>query len=141
MNWQPRHTRMLLVGFALICAAVAVTLVLMGLKQNVTYFYAPADIVAKQAQLLAENKNIRLGGMVEKGSVKRDGLKMEFTVTDYKDTVRVSYEGVPPDLFREGQGVIAEGHLLDAHTFAAHTLLAKHDEKYMPPEVAKALKK
>lgn len=141
MNWQPRHTRMLLVVFALLCAGVAVALVLVGLKQNVTYFYAPADVAAKEAQLLAENKNIRLGGMVEKGSVVRDGLKMEFVVTDYKDSVKVFYEGVPPDLFREGQGVIAEGHLLDAHRFSAHTLLAKHDEKYMPPEVAKALKK
>ncbi len=139
-HWQPRHTRLLLVALALASAGIAAALVLAGLSQKVTYFYAPADIAAKSEQLLAEGKNIRLGGMVEKGSVKKDGLLLRFRVTDFAETLEVSYEGQPPDLFREGQGVVAEGVLQDAGHFKAHTLLAKHDEKYMPPEVARSLK-
>jgi len=135
------HARTGLIALALFGAGLTIALVLAGLSQNVTYFYAPADIKKAEGELLANGKRIRLGGMVEEGSVKRDGLKLSFRVTDYQHTVAVSYEGIVPDLFREGQGVVAEGVLSAPDTFKAATLLAKHDENYMPPEVAKALRK
>jgi cytochrome c-type biogenesis protein CcmE len=141
MNWQPRHTRIALIVFALLSTGIAVALVLTALSEKVTYFYSPTALFEKQAQLLAEKKNIRLGGLVEKGSVTKDGPVLSFVVTDMARSIRVTYRGLPPDLFREGQGVVAEGELVSAELFEARTLLAKHDENYMPPEVAKALKK
>ncbi len=138
-GWQPRHTRAVLLTASLLAAAIAVVLVLLGLGQKVTYFYAPSDILRDEAKLISEQKNIRLGGLVENGSLKRTGTHIVFTVTDLKNEMIVTYEGVPPDLFREGQGVVAEGVVADHGAFTAHTLLAKHDEKYMPPEVARSL--
>jgi cytochrome c-type biogenesis protein CcmE len=142
-TWQPRHTRLLIVLAVLIGVGGAVALTLMGLRQKVTYFYSPSDVAAHEAELLAETKNIRLGGLVEKGSLKHvgDGLSISFTVTDGEKSIQVLYHGLTPDLFREGRGVVAEGYLKARHEFAAHTLLAKHDENYMPPEVAKTLKR
>lgn len=145
MNWQPRHTRLLLVAGAVACAGLAVFLVLTGLRENVTYFYSPAMIAEKEAELIASQKSIRLGGLVEKGSVTRHieehgGATLSFSVTDGGKRMQVSYTGMPPDLFREEQGVVAEGRVTAPGTFVASTLLAKHDENYMPPEVAKALK-
>lgn len=143
-HWQPRHTRLVLVLMALFAAALAVALTLKALEQKVTYFYTPSDIKTREAGLLASPKNIRLGGLVVKDSIKHgggDGLDLTFTVTDTRRNLKVRYRGLPPDLFRDGQGVVAEGRLLKSGLFEAHTLLAKHDETYMPPDVARALKK
>jgi len=141
---QPKYKRLLFIGLITACLAAALALALLGLRQNVTYFYTPSEILEKRAELIKENKYVRLGGMVEKGSVRKtgkDGLDLSFTVTDFKQSVKVRYHGLPPDLFRDGQGVVAEGHLTEANRFEATTLLAKHDEKYMPPEISKALNK
>lgn len=143
-DWQPRHTRLALILSVTAGIALAITLVLLGLSQNVTYFYAPTDVLAAEDKLLAEAKTIRIGGLVEKGSIERDAhkpLDIMFTVTDLKETLKVRYSGIVPDLFRDGQGVVAEGRLTAKGEFTAETLLAKHDEKYMPPQVAKALSK
>jgi cytochrome c-type biogenesis protein CcmE len=118
--------------------AVATVLILLAFKQNITYFYSPSDIAADK---IAPGRTIRLGGMVEANSVKRQGQDVEFRVTDMAKTMNVTYRGQLPDLFREGQGVVTEGKLDSNGTFIASEVLAKHDEKYMPPEVAKALKK
>lgn len=143
-SWQARHTRLTVILGVVAGVSLAVGLALMGLSQNVTYFYAPADVLAQQDKLLKEQKTIRIGGLVEAGSIQHvDGkpLEITFVVTDLKDTLRVNYTGIVPDLFRDGQGVVAEGKLSAAGQFTAQTLLAKHDEKYMPPQVAKALEK
>jgi cytochrome c-type biogenesis protein CcmE len=104
-----------------------------GLRARASYFYTPADIVAGKA---IPGQGIRLGGMVERGTVKRlpDGVTIRFIVSDGKATTAVVYRGIVPDLFREGSGVVAEGRL-DRDTFVADTILAKHDERYMPPEL------
>lgn len=144
MNWQPRHTRLAIILCVLAGIGGAVALTLAGLSQNVTYFYAPTDVLAAQDKLLREHKTIRVGGLVETGSIERasdNPLNITFTITDLKETLRVSYSGIVPDLFRDGQGVVAEGKLTAAGVFTADTLLAKHDENYMPPQVAKALDK
>ena len=143
-DWQPRHTRLTLIICVVTGLSLAVYLVLMGLSQNVTYFYAPTDVLAAQDKLLLEHKTIRIGGLVEVGSIKRGKdtpLDITFTVTDLKETLQVNYSGIVPDLFRDGQGVVAEGKMTQPRVFTADTLLAKHDENYMPPEVAKALDK
>lgn len=143
-SWQPRHTRLAIILCVVAGLAGAVALTLAGLSQNVTYFYAPSDVLAAQDKLLNEHKTIRVGGLVEVGSIQHDAthpLNITFTITDLKETLRINYSGIVPDLFRDGQGVVAEGKLSAAGVFTADTLLAKHDEKYMPPEVAKALDK
>jgi cytochrome c-type biogenesis protein CcmE len=123
-------------GVAMLC--VAAILVLFALKDAVTYFHTPSDVA--EAKVKA-GQRFRLGGLVAEGSVKRGGgTKVEFTVTDTIKTVPVAFEGVLPDLFREGQGVVAEGRLEANGRFLADSVLAKHDETYMPPEVASALK-
>jgi cytochrome c-type biogenesis protein CcmE len=114
-----------------------VFLVLFALRDAVVGFHFPKEIAAKQ---IPEGRRIRLGGVVADGSLKRDGLTVEFGITDRVATVAARYTGILPDLFREGQGVVAEGKLDAAGRFVADTVLAKHDENYMPPEVAKALK-
>ncbi len=143
-GWQAKHTRLALLLSVTAGIALAVGLTLMGLSQNVTYFYSPTDVLASQEKLLKEQKHIRIGGMVEMGSIKHAADKkttITFVVTDLKETLVVHYTGIAPDLFRDGQGVVAEGKLTAPGEFTATTLLAKHDEKYMPPEVAKALEK
>jgi cytochrome c-type biogenesis protein CcmE len=121
---------------------VALALVLFALSSSITYFRSPSDVVAQtKAATLKAGQRFRLGGLVKDGTVKRgQGLDVEFAVTDTLETVAVLYRGVLPDLFREGQGVVAEGRLEADGRFRADTVLAKHDETYMPPEVAKALK-
>jgi cytochrome c-type biogenesis protein CcmE len=106
----------------------------------VTFFYSPSDL---KAQAPPTGRAIRLGGLVEEGSLRRlkDGVTIEFVVTDLAETIRVRYRGIPPDLFREGQGVVTAGVLGPDGLFTASEVLAKHDETYMPPEVAEALKK
>ena len=117
---------------------VAVALILMALSENLNHFYDPSQVVAGEAP---QNHTFRIGGMVVDGSVHRDegSLKMRFDLTDYKEQVTVSYEGILPDLFREGQGIVAIGKL-NQNLFVADEVLAKHDENYMPAEVKDSLK-
>ena len=116
----------------------AVLLVAVALRDTIVFFHTPKDVAEKH---IPAGKRIRLGGLVAEGSVKRGaGTSVEFAITDTVKTIPVSYTGLLPDLFREGQGVVAEGKLDPAGHFLADTVLAKHDENYMPPEVAKALK-
>jgi cytochrome c-type biogenesis protein CcmE len=124
-----------LAGLAVI--GVAVGLVLFAFQDNLVFFHTPTDVVERD---LAVNKRFRLGGLVEEGSVVRDGLTTRFRITDTARTVQVVYKGMLPDLFREGQGVVSQGSLNQDRTFVATEVLAKHDENYMPPEVADALK-
>jgi cytochrome c-type biogenesis protein CcmE len=116
---------------------VATALALSAFRDNLVFFYSPSDIAANH---IAPGRTFRLGGMVEKGSVEREGDTTRFVVTDTAQTIGVSYTGQLPDLFREGQGVVTEGTLGPNGTFMAREVLAKHDEKYMPPEVAASLK-
>ena len=118
--------------------AVSLILVLFAMRGAIVYFYTPSDVVTKSVEA---GLRFRLGGLVADGSVSRgDGTKVGFSVTDTVETIKVRYDGVLPDLLREGQGVIAEGKLDGGGVFQADTVLAKHDETYMPPEVAKSLK-
>lgn len=137
MTRKQRRSILISAGAAIV--GLAVLLVLFALNDSVAFFKTPSDIVASAP---AGTQRIRLGGLVEKGSVKRgEGTKIEFRVTDTDKSIRVIYDGVLPDLFREGQGVVTEGRLAATGVFKADTVLAKHDEKYMPKEVAEALKK
>ena len=123
----------MLVGTALVALLAAVLLAMIGLRSQASFFYTPADIAAGKAR---EGEPMRLGGMVEKGSVKHeaDGVTIHFIVTDGKAATPVTYRGIVPDLFREGSGAVAEGRM-QGGTFVADTILAKHDERYMPPEL------
>lgn len=136
MTRKRRRLYMVLAGMVLLSGAVA--LVLAALDENLSYFYDPSDIAEAPA-----GRSIRLGGLVEDGSVERqaDGVTVTFRITDTANSIAVVYEGLLPDLFREGQGVITEGTLGPDGVFAAREVLAKHDENYMPREVADALKK
>ena len=130
---KPKNQRLVLVSAALIAVLVAVLLAMWGLRDRASYFFTPADVVAGKAH---EGQAMRLGGMVEKGSVQRgaDGVTIRFMMTDGKAQTPVVYRGIVPDLFREGSGAVAEGRL-QRRTFVADTILAKHDERYMPPEL------
>jgi len=134
----PRRQRMLVVGLMLAGVAIAVGLSLRAFQENLLYFYTPTQVLAGEPP---EGKRFRLGGLVEKGSVRREpgALEVRFDVVDNQERLAVTYSGVLPDLFRDGQGVIAMGHLDPDGTFRADEVLAKHDENYMPPEVADAL--
>ena len=134
MMVRPKHQRLMLVILALAAVLGAVLLAMWGLKDRAAYFYTPAEIAAGKAEA---GKAIRLGGMVEKGSVGRaaDGVTTRFVVEDGEARVPVTYRGILPDLFREGSGVVAEGKLASDRTFVADNILAKHDERYMPPEL------
>jgi cytochrome c-type biogenesis protein CcmE len=136
----PRRRRMMLVGLIVLGVGAATAFALTAFKQNLLYYYPPTDVSAGKAPA---DRVFRLGGMVEEGSLKRQPGSMEvrFTVTDFAHDVTVSYSGVLPDLFREGQGVIARGQLGPGGVFVAQEVLAKHDEKYMPPAVAESLRK
>ncbi len=134
-----KQRRLSLIGAALGVLALAVALVLGALKDSIVFFNSPTDVVEKQ---IKPGMRIRIGGLVKAGSVARgDSLAVRFEVTDGKSTVPVAYQGLLPDLFREGQGIVAEGALDPTGTFRADSVLAKHDETYMPKEVADALKK
>jgi cytochrome c-type biogenesis protein CcmE len=134
-----KQRRLVLIGGALCVLAVAVGLMLNAFRGSIAFFNSPSDIAEKH---IGPGLRIRLGGLVKDGSlVHSDGLRVRFEVTDGKSEIPVSYQGVLPDLFREGQGVVAEGTINGAGTFDADTILAKHDETYMPKEVADALKK
>lgn len=136
MTRRQRRASFIGLGVGILC--VAVFLVLIALRDKVVGFHFPGEVAGKQ---IPAGQRIRLGGVVAAGSVKRgEGTTVRFGITDTVATVPVSYTGILPDLFREGQGVIAEGRLDPSGRFVADTVLAKHDENYMPPEVAKALK-
>lgn len=133
-----KQKRLLIIGSGLTVLACAAGLVLFALRQQIVFFRTPADLVEMH---IAPGTRIRLGGLVEKGSIVRNGAtKVAFTVTDTVKTLPVTYEGILPDLFREGQGVIAEGAVGPDGIFVADTILAKHDENYMPKDVADKLK-
>jgi cytochrome c-type biogenesis protein CcmE len=134
-----KRRRMLALALALAALGGAAALALSALNDTLVFFYSPSEIEAKS---LAPGQTIRIGGLVEEGSLTSDGDgTVRFRVTDLKKALRVTYKGMLPDLFREGQGVVAEGALGPDGAFAATQVLAKHDETYMPPEVAEALKK
>ena len=131
--------RLALIGSALGVAAVALGLVLFALRDSIVFFYSPAEVAAKS---LGPGTRLRLGGLVEQGSVERSsGSRVTFKVTDLSRSMTVTYTGLLPDLFREGQGVVAEGVLDSPGSLRADTVLAKHDERYMPRDVADKLKK
>lgn len=135
-----RKQRLALVFGAITAVAIAVGLVLYALNQNINLFFTPTQIASGEAP---ENQTIRVGGLVVAGSVDRspDSLDVSFELTDNESQVMVSFSGILPDLFREGQGIIALGEFSEQKGFVAKEVLAKHDENYMPPEVAEALKK
>lgn len=135
-----RKKRLTVVTLIVFGAAAAVSLTLYALEQNINLFYSPVQIASGEAPT---GRHIRAGGMVVEGSLQRhkDSLKVSFDVTDFDETVRVEYTGILPDLFREGQGIVANGSLDDGGVFQAAEVLAKHDENYMPPEVTDALEK
>lgn len=135
-----RKKRLIIVLFLLVGVSVAVALTTYALRQNINLFYDPSQIAAGEAPV---DVRIRAGGMVEEGSVERDpeSLKVEFKVTDFTSSVLVEYIGILPDLFAEGQGVVAMGRMDGNGRFVADQVLAKHDENYMPPEVNDALEK
>ncbi len=137
---KPKHRRLILIFLALLALGGAAALVLTALEDNIVFFRSPTDVAEKK---VTPGRAIRLGGLVEEGSVKKasDGLTVEFHITDLSNTVPVVFKGILPDLFREGQGVVAAGELRPDGVFAAREVLAKHDENYMPPEVVDALKK
>jgi cytochrome c-type biogenesis protein CcmE len=135
----PRRQRMVLVGAVLAGVVIALTLAVRAFQENLLYFFSPTQVAAGEAP----PREFRLGGMVVDHSVERDpgSLTVRFVLSDFQSTVPVSYTGVLPDLFREGQGIVARGRLDSSGTFVAAEVLAKHDESYMPPEVADALAK
>jgi cytochrome c-type biogenesis protein CcmE len=137
---KPRHQRMVAIAAGVALVAIAAALVLNAFQGNVVFFFSPSQVAAKEAPV---EKTFRVGGMVEKGSLKRrgDGLTVEFVVTDTAKAIPVVYTGILPDLFKEGKGVVAQGRLGVDGVFTASEVLAKHDENYMPPEAAHALSK
>ena len=138
MTRKRRRLLGLVLGLGMLGAATV--MVLAAFNDNLVYFYSPSDLAAKAA---SPGRRIRIGGLVEKQSLRReaDGRSVDFRVTDGKTDIVVVFDGALPDLFREGQGVVAEGRVRGDGIFVATSVLAKHDEKYMPPEVADALKK
>jgi cytochrome c-type biogenesis protein CcmE len=134
-----KQRRLVLIGSGMAVLAIAVALILNAFRDSIVFFNSPSDVVEKH---VPAGTRMRLGGLVKNGSVARSGnLSVRFEVTDGKNDIPVNYQGVLPDLFREGQGVVAEGALDAGGTFKADSILAKHDETYMPEEVADALKR
>jgi len=136
---KPRHRRLAAVVGGLALLGVAAALVLNAFQSNLVFFFSPTQVAAREAPL---DKTFRLGGMVRDGSLKRraDGLTVDFVVTDTAKDIPVTYTGILPDLFKEGKGVVTQGRLGPDGVFRATEVLAKHDENYMPPEAADALK-
>lgn len=134
-----KKRRMYVLGLALLGLGTATALTLAAFEENIVFFFSPSDVLAKSPG----DRAIRLGGLVEEGSIQKleGGMTVHFRVTDTVQTIPVTYTGILPDLFREGQGVIVEGRLTDAGLFQAREVLARHDENYMPKEVADALKR
>jgi cytochrome c-type biogenesis protein CcmE len=135
---KPRHKRMALIVAGLAIMGIAAALVLNAFRSNMVFFFTPSQIAAHEAPT---GRSLRIGGLVEVGSIKREGVKVHFIVTDTAKSLPVVYTGILPDLFKEGKGVVAEGELGADGVFQATQVLAKHDENYMPPEAAEALKR
>ena len=137
---KPRQKRFALIGLGLVALAVAAALVLNAFQSNLVFFYTPTQAANGE---VPQGRSFRIGGMVEAGSLTRegDGLTVHFIVTDMAKRVPVTYKGILPDLFKEGKGAVAQGQLVAGGTFIASEVLAKHDENYMPPEAADALAK
>ncbi len=135
---KPRHKRAAIVVGVLAAVGVAVALVLNAFNSNLVFFYTPTQIAAKEAP---QGRTFRVGGLVQAGTVQREGVTVRFVVTDTAKSVNVRYDGVLPDLFKEGKGVVAQGQLGPDGVFVAREVLAKHDENYMPPEAADAVQK
>ncbi|MFY8082903.1 MAG: cytochrome c maturation protein CcmE [Rubrivivax sp.] len=134
---KTRHKRVALALGGLAAAGAITALVLNAFESNLVFFYSPSQVVAQEAP---KQRTFRIGGLVEEGSVKRDGVQVNFVITDTAQAVPVRYQGILPDLFKEGKGVVAQGQL-QGDVFVAREVLAKHDENYMPPEAAEAMKK
>ncbi len=134
-----RKKRLILIGMMVAGVGIAIAVALKAFNENLMFFYTPSAVAGGEAPA---GHLIRVGGLVTKGSLKRqqDGLTVVFDITDFAETIKVQYTGILPDLFREGQGIVARGRLQEGNLFIAEEVLAKHDEKYMPPEVADALK-
>lgn len=137
-GWSRKQKRLAVIGGLAIVVAFATTLVLVALRDQIVFFYAPSDIIARQVQ---PGQAIRIGGLVKDGSWERDGQHNSFVVTDNQNEIAATYTGILPDLFREGQGVVAEGSIGSDGVFTASNVLAKHDENYVPKEVVDALKR
>jgi cytochrome c-type biogenesis protein CcmE len=135
---KPRHKRAAVVLGIVALVGVAVALVLNAFQSNLVFFYSPSQVASREAPV---GRTFRLGGLVKEGSVKRDGVDVHFQVTDTAQTIPVRYRGILPDLFKEGKGVVAQGQVGTDGVFVAREVLAKHDENYMPPEAADALKR
>jgi cytochrome c-type biogenesis protein CcmE len=137
---KPRHKRFALIIGGLAMLGIAAALILNAFRSNLVFFFSPSQVFAQEAP---HGRDFRLGGLVEQGSLKResDGLTVQFKVTDTARSIPVTYHGILPDLFREGKGVVTQGRLGADGTFHATEVLAKHDENYMPPQAADALKK
>lgn len=133
---KPRHKRLAIILTSVLALGVAALFVLNAFRSNLVFFYSPVEVMEGK---VPRDQRFRIGGLVEQGSVEREGTRVRFIVTDFKQKIVVDYEGVLPDLFREGQGVIAQGRLVADGRFVAEEILAKHDENYMPPEVARSL--
>ena len=134
---KPRQKRLVFALGGLAAVGAIVALVLNAFQSNLVFFYSPTQVAAQEAP---RGRTFRVGGLVQEGSVKREGTKVNFVITDTAQTVNVRYEGILPDLFKEGKGVVAQGQL-QGGLFVAREVLAKHDENYMPPEAAEALEK
>ena len=133
---KPRHKRIAWIALGVAALGIATALVLSAFNKNLVFFFTPSQVAANEAPL---GRTFRIGGMVVPGSLKREGVEVRFAVTDTAKTIPVVYRGQLPDLFREGKGVVAQGHLGPDGTFTAREVLAKHDENYMPPDAAHAL--
>ncbi len=138
MAMTRKRRRLYFIGLALLGLCAGTALVLTAFQDNIVFFFSPTEVAAKKP---TPSQRLRIGGLVEAGSVQKTGTTVSFVVTDNANTLKVAYTGILPDLFREGQGVVAEGHMGADGTFQAREVLAKHDENYMPREVADALKK
>jgi len=136
-GWSRKQKRLAVIGGLAVVLALATTLVLVALRDQIVFFYSPTEIAAREVEA---GRAIRLGGLVKEGTWVRDGQENDFVVTDGQNDVQAHYSGILPDLFREGQGVVAEGSLTPEGNFTASNVLAKHDENYIPKEVVDALK-
>jgi cytochrome c-type biogenesis protein CcmE len=137
---KPRHKRLVLLAGALVALGVATLLVLSAFRKSLVFFFTPTQVLSGEAP---RGRSLRIGGLVETGTLRRqpDGVTVTFVVTDLAHAVTVNYRGILPDLFKEGKGVVAQGRLGADHVFVADQVLAKHDENYMPPDAADALKR
>ncbi len=134
---KPKHQRLALLGLGVLVLGAAAALVLTAFEDNLVFFHSPTELATKE---VSPQQRLRIGGLVQDGSLVKSGSDVRFVVTDGAHSINVAYRGLLPDLFREGQGIVAEGTFQNG-TFTAREVLAKHDENYMPPEVVDALKK